>query len=211
MSRKTLKKPHHLCVIFKLATGPPPNSRPVARPHKFQSGKWKRSNWIRRDLVWKQSKHIRCRAMLLLGGSRPIRFLRRKRVRWNCEICPFGIQSIQSYYQIMTWGVKSAKKTHNIRVPSPFSVSVIFVPYGKRQLHGTFDIKLESLLLNEWLVFRSTALTNPPKRNKDLIAGLMKGNQWVSRWWFQTFLIFTSILRRFPFWLILFKWVETTN
>ena len=33
----------------------------------------------------------------------------------------------------------------------------------------------------------------------------------VTRWWFQTFFIFTSIWGRFPFWLIFFNWVETTN
>ena len=32
-----------------------------------------------------------------------------------------------------------------------------------------------------------------------------------TRWWFQTFLIFTPIWGRFPFWLIFFRWVETTN
>ena len=31
------------------------------------------------------------------------------------------------------------------------------------------------------------------------------------RWWFQTFLMFTPIWGRFPFWLIFFRWVETTN
>ena len=31
------------------------------------------------------------------------------------------------------------------------------------------------------------------------------------RWWFQIFFIFTLIWGRFPFWLIFFKWVETTN
>ena len=32
-----------------------------------------------------------------------------------------------------------------------------------------------------------------------------------TRWWFQIFVIFTPIWGRFPFWLIFFKWVETTN
>ena len=32
-----------------------------------------------------------------------------------------------------------------------------------------------------------------------------------TRWWFQTFFIFTPIWGRFPFWLLFFKWVETTN
>ena len=32
-----------------------------------------------------------------------------------------------------------------------------------------------------------------------------------SGWWFQIFFIFTPIWGRFPFWLIFFRWVETTN
>ena len=32
-----------------------------------------------------------------------------------------------------------------------------------------------------------------------------------TRWWFQRFFIFTPIWGRFPFWLIFFKGVETTN
>ena len=31
------------------------------------------------------------------------------------------------------------------------------------------------------------------------------------RWWFQIFLIFTTIWGRFPIWLIFSRWVETTN
>ena len=33
----------------------------------------------------------------------------------------------------------------------------------------------------------------------------------ITRWWFQIFYIFTPTFGRFPFWLIFFKWVETTN
>ena len=32
-----------------------------------------------------------------------------------------------------------------------------------------------------------------------------------SRWWFQTFFIFTTTWGNDPIWLIFFKWVETTN
>ena len=32
-----------------------------------------------------------------------------------------------------------------------------------------------------------------------------------SRWWFQIFVIFTPTWGRFRYWLIFFKWVETTN
>ena len=34
---------------------------------------------------------------------------------------------------------------------------------------------------------------------------------YLARWWFQIFFIFTPIWGRFPFWLIFFKGVETTN
>ena len=33
----------------------------------------------------------------------------------------------------------------------------------------------------------------------------------LTRWWFQLSFIFTPIWERFPFWLIFFNWVETTN
>ena len=33
----------------------------------------------------------------------------------------------------------------------------------------------------------------------------------LSGWWFQIFFIFTPTWGRFPFWLIFFRWVETTN
>ena len=33
----------------------------------------------------------------------------------------------------------------------------------------------------------------------------------LSRWWFQIFFIFTPTWGRFPFWLIFFRWVETTK
>ena len=42
---------------------------------------------------------------------------------------------------------------------------------------------------------------------------LNQGNREIlgSRWWFQTFFIFTPNLGNDPIWLIFFKWVETTN
>ena len=36
-------------------------------------------------------------------------------------------------------------------------------------------------------------------------------NHLATRWWFQIFFIFTSTWGRFPFWLVFFRWVETTN
>ena len=40
---------------------------------------------------------------------------------------------------------------------------------------------------------------------------ILKGWDWMTRWWFQIFFIFTSIWGRIPIWLIFFRWVETTN
>ena len=35
--------------------------------------------------------------------------------------------------------------------------------------------------------------------------------QSTSGWWFPVFFMFTPIYGRFPFWLVFFRWVETTN
>ena len=36
-------------------------------------------------------------------------------------------------------------------------------------------------------------------------------NENLSRWWFQILFLFIPTWGRFPFWLIFFKWIETTN
>ena len=41
--------------------------------------------------------------------------------------------------------------------------------------------------------------------------GWMTNTLCISRWWFQIIFIFTPIWGNDPIWLILFKWVETTN
>ena len=44
------------------------------------------------------------------------------------------------------------------------------------------------------------------------IHGGISHSSWsITRWWFQTFFIFTPIWGRFPFWLIFLRWLETTN
>ena len=47
-----------------------------------------------------------------------------------------------------------------------------------------------------------------------MVVSLMNSEEWHQtkpRWWFQIFFMFTPTWRRFPFWLIFLKWVETTN
>ena len=63
-----------------------------------------------------------------------------------------------------------------------------FLRRRRREMHAEF-------CSGTWLLYRKK----------------IKGNQSVARWWFQIFFIFTPIWRRFPFWLIFFRWVETIN
>ena len=50
-----------------------------------------------------------------------------------------------------------------------------------------------------------------------LVNSINPSNEWLltwhkfAGWWFQIFFIFTPIWGRFLFWLIFFRWVETTN
>ena len=75
---------------------------------------------------------------------------------------------------------------------------------------------------DNWSQFNLWALelypnNNTQKRSSPLpwdisqIANESPSFQWKSRWWFQIFFIFTPTCGRFPFWLIFFKGVETTN
>ena len=50
---------------------------------------------------------------------------------------------------------------------------------------------------------------NPENQRLEMAGTKGKGNH--SRWWFQIFFIFTPTCKRFPFWQIFFKGVETTN
>ena len=63
----------------------------------------------------------------------------------------------------------------------------------------------KGLQIFRWFSAGSTWPDLPPTN------GLIKGLLRITGWWFQIFFIFTSICGRFPFWLIFFKGVETTN
>ena len=62
--------------------------------------------------------------------------------------------------------------------------------------------KLTSFFDVKWGFWQNLYIT-PQQANKV--------HQTNTRWWFQTFFKFTPIWGRFPFWLIFFRWVETTN
>ncbi len=66
------------------------------------------------------------------------------------------------------------------------------------------------------VVFPAGKKTRPFARGEAVnwwvsILNPQKTGKYTSGWWFQIFFIFTPIWGRFPFWLIFFKGVETTN
>ena len=62
---------------------------------------------------------------------------------------------------------------------------------------------LPSVILLGWCVGWSQLLIQKTPNTKEVVIYL--------RWWFQIFFIFTNTWEWFPFWLIFFRWVETTN
>ena len=85
--------------------------------------------------------------------------------------------------------------------------------------------------MNEWNVRQHKSVQQPPQKKGDTFfpqpqfqtthrpVGLkscfgliLPTKQWTfSRWWFQISFIFIPTWGRFPFWLIFFNWIETTN
>ena len=67
-------------------------------------------------------------------------------------------------------------------------------------------IRAGQVFFRGWNGFKTCSL-DPPQ----FWFSMKHGEYIYSRWWFQTFFIFTPIWGRFPTWLIFFKWVETTT
>ena len=57
--------------------------------------------------------------------------------------------------------------------------------------------------------FSGLSLSSCPGQQR--ISGMPNLKHSLTGWWFQIFFIFTPIWGRFPFWLVFFKGVETTN
>ena len=66
------------------------------------------------------------------------------------------------------------------------------------------EIGLDSLKFSPWTQDASVFLCH-------ILSSSHCRLDYVSRWWFQIFLIFTPICGRLPFWLIFFKWVGSTT
>ena len=68
---------------------------------------------------------------------------------------------------------------------------------------------MADLFVGAWgMLWKNVSLH--PVRMRKMIKFIVN-NIIYTRWWFQIFLIFTPIWGRFPFWLMFFRWVETTN
>ncbi len=83
--------------------------------------------------------------------------------------------------------------------PKPF-LHVLYTLKNQQPIAGWKYLDLQHLILFPFCLFSvlSWIYLNHDKQNK-------------TRWWFQTFFIFTPVWGRFPIWLVFFRWVETTN
>ncbi len=121
------------------------------------------------------------------------------------------ILEVFPWFQVLLPGWNNPRQTHWF--------SAIYRAYP---CHSTYN-----WIRNAHLVIHSTLLTSPLDPHhltghtktapgetdfSSFRSGLgLYGHERVSGWWFQIFFIFIPIWGRFPFWLIFFKWVETTN
>ena len=86
-----------------------------------------------------------------------------------------------------TWILWEVKKIHSLKLTATSPLKIGHIPKGNEK------------------VFQPSTTSGA----KMLVSGRVILSK--SRWWFQIFFIFIPIWGRFPFWLIFFKWVETTN
>ena len=102
--------------------------------------------------------------------------------------------------------------------------NMFFTPMSFTKLL-VFHVRLEHRILTYFSCYCQMNLSTNKKRSsccmRELMAnGFLRGRPgfrlffWylhLSSWWFQIFFIVSPIWGRFPFWLIFFKGVETTN
>ena len=88
-------------------------------------------------------------------------------------------------------------------------------------ISGVCSVLQRALPIRVWS-YKLGAVENPPFTDLVPLLGKGVGKNFsqaykvstviiYTRWWFEMFFIFTPTWGRFPFWLIFFKWVETTN
>ena len=68
--------------------------------------------------------------------------------------------------------------------------------------NAALDIRMSKRPSNRW---------QPESKSEAKLQKMARGIQVFTGWWFQIFFIFAPIWGRFPFWLVFFNWVETTN
>ena len=101
--------------------------------------------------------------------------------------------------------VKSSKVLFDLSI-----ISILSPSFFTTATFGRFDLqestKRFEKIFRRWRSIRKRCTLGPAKYQN-----LKKKQEWGARWWFQRFFIFTPIWGRFPFWLIFFRWVETSN
>ena len=121
--------------------------------------------------------------------------------------CLIGFSIIHHFWnhRKLTWNLKMMVSNKNL----------LFQGFIFR-FHVSFPgcIHRKTPVRSTWPVSWSAAVCR--KRNIEvfkchIVTGTSEIQTGFSRWWFQIFFISTPTWGRFPFWVIFFNWVETTN
>ena len=174
------------------------------------------SNWASRMAIF----HTKWQAkQQLAGGCALPRFGGFSNQRCGCNFWPtkeclgklFFLQLLttKSHFFLMQSGEEKSPINQSDELISWYLENITYCTIFSRQLWLVMGVKLMEM----------NVTTCFPCRNNYMIFGRVLRDEkktsprktWISRWWFQICLIFTPIWGRFPFWLIFFKWVETTN
>ena len=146
---------------------------------------------------------------------------RSKKEPWQWGVgCTNMFMSNGSYRPYLYWSllihVTPDIHTNNLMSHLLCNIPCFFPERGVRIISP--DHQLHWFTRNSWFQYNYTAIISKYTvelckydDQKILYMAVFFDQTTKTRWWFQIFFIFTSIWGRFPFWLIFFRWVETTN
>ena len=91
-----------------------------------------------------------------------------------------------------------------------FSLIIVTIVYGFSRLLAAED-SVEKCTESSNAIAETRHLYKEKINSAIIVDDCREKNKNFARWWFQIFFIFIPSWGRFPFWLIFFRWVETTN
>ena len=200
-SKGVLKQPWNIqfCesigfVIYRSQEGPGPAVRRRKKPNfkaRGRFGRWVPEIGIKHDPLGGGFKHLLFSSPT--WGNDPISLIY---VSNGLVQPPTGIQHLEEF-----------EKNHTDLDLDLWKNMMYFFQWSKKKTR-----KISLILVGQiHQEIRGLELGKLPKGPKPNGEG--KGRLFLlkTRWWFQICFIFTHIWGRFPFWLIFFRWVETTN